>query len=175
MGIKRQMRGGLTGGLVPKRALAVIACVGTGALSGCAATSSEERESTGEVHDALGPAQKVAIPSYYWFNAADWASVTPQNGVGLAMLNPQNGRLEQLSGASISGFQSRLAQLQGQSPRPLVFGYVYTRYANTDPNNRDGGLHDRSVAQVASNIDSYFQHFPTSRAAFRSAGSARTI
>lgn len=138
--------------------------------SGLVACSSEMSRGTEPASDAehvdateaaVSAPQKIAIPSYYWFDASDWSGVTPQNSVGLAMLNPQNGRLDQLSAGSKQGFQNRLALLQAQSPRPLVFGYVYTRFANTDPHGADGGVHNRDVATVEANIAQYFSNFPT--------------
>jgi hypothetical protein len=138
--------------------LGLVACSADGSLG---TVSASDAEHVGAVGAAVGAAQKIGVPSYYWFDAADWTGVTSQNSVGLAMLNPLNGRLEQLSVAAMQGFQNRFAQLQAQSPRPLVFGYVYTRYANTDPNLSDGGVHNRDVATVEANINQYFSNFPT--------------
>ncbi|HET7539717.1 MAG TPA: spherulation-specific family 4 protein [Polyangiaceae bacterium] len=129
--------------------------VGFVSLTGCAGDSQSE-PTISQVAPVSAP-QKVAIPSYYWFNATDWNGVTPQNSVGLAMLNPENGRWD---ASATPGFQSRFAALRALSPRPLIIGYVYTRYANQDPNNQDGGVHDRSVSQVEANIDTYFTTFP---------------
>lgn len=139
--------------------------VSCAALVGCSgADRTVQPEPTGIAAASVTTPQSIAVPAYYWYTASDWNSVTPQNGVGLVVVNPSNGLLDTMAAADIQGFASRIQSLQALSPRPLVFGYVYTEDANTQPDTTDsraGGTLDRTVAKVEANIDLYFQDFPS--------------
>lgn len=94
-------------------------------------------------------APAVAIPAYFPPGAA-WTQMdqgAPQ--VGIAVMNPANG-----PGASSD--PAYVSQVQASQQAGLaVLGYVYTKYANSQPDPLNGGAYDRTIAAVEADVDTY--------------------
>jgi hypothetical protein len=91
--------------------------------------------------------QQIAVPAYF----TDWSGLLPAvPPANVIVMNPNNGPgpdyISQISAAHAKGAR--------------VLGYVYTKYANTQPNPLHGGVRDRTVAAVAADIDQYYSLYP---------------
>src|SRR5579884_455175 len=100
------------------------------------------------------PQQHLAIPAYIQPGTADWTAIdNAAPTVGLTVINPLNGPG---SGCS-TAYQAQVAASQAKGI--AVLGYVYTRYANTVADYN--GTNDKTIAEVESEIDQYYQCYPT--------------
>jgi hypothetical protein len=98
--------------------------------------------------------QQIAVPAYFGPSSPDWnkllSNVPPAN---LIVINPNNG-----PGASLdTGYVSKITAAHARHGR--VLGYVYTKYANTQPDSLHGGALDRTISAVEADIDRYYSFY----------------
>jgi hypothetical protein len=115
---------------------------------GVACSDTSSHETTSRDAARLITSQQIAVPAYF----SDWSdlvsNVPPTNVI---IMNPDNG--------PASGYESELEAAHAAGAR--VLGYVYTKYANTHPDDLHGGAFDRTVAAVEADVDAYYSLYPS--------------
>jgi len=122
-------------------------CAGTGS---CQVTMSQARSVTA-TFTALYQLTVTGSGTYF----SNWSGLLPYvPTVNVIVVNPGNGPVGPDYSSQISQAQSKGAQ---------VYGYVYTKYANTklDSLRNPKGALDRMVDSVKADIDEYYRRYPT--------------
>ena len=134
-------------------AFAMIVVVASVVIAACSSTDfpvPESRQPAGGPSPALAPGQRqqIAVPAYFTNWSGLLADSPPANVI---VMNPNNG--------PGTGYASQVSAAHAKGAR--VFGYVYTKYANTIPNPLHGGVYDRTVAAVEADINQYYSLYPS--------------